>query len=257
MRLDLYLVEQKIALSRTKAKDIILSGKVKVSGKICLKPAFEIKEEEVVCDLSEDNYVGRGAKKLKKAIEKFSVDIEGKVCLDVGASTGGFTQYMLSKNALRVYAVDIGHGQLAEIIKEDKRVVNLEGTDIRTLSLNEKCDFFAVDVSFVSVTKVLLQIYNLLNESGEGVILIKPQFEAGRENVGKKGIVKDMKVHIKVIENILGFSEKIGFFPRDLTFSPITGGDGNIEYTLYVKKEKMDFLSSAESVVYDAWRELK
>ncbi len=256
MRLDLYLVEQKIALSRTKAKDIILSGKVKVSGKTCLKPAFEIKDEDVSCELS-DNYVGRGAKKLKKAIEKFSIDVEGKVCLDVGASTGGFTQYMLSENALRVYAVDIGHGQLADILKEDERVVNLEGTDIRTLSLDEKCDFFAVDVSFVSVTKVLLQIYNLLSESGEGVILIKPQFEAGRENIGKNGIVKDKKVHIKVIENILEFSDKIGLFPRDLTFSPITGGDGNIEYTLYVRKEKMDFLSSAEDVVYDAWRELK
>ena len=185
-------------------------------------------------------YVSRGGLKLEKAIKNFGVELEGKVCMDVGASTGGFTDCMLQNGAVKVYSVDVGHGQLDWKLRNDERVVCMEKTNIRYVTpedIEEPVDFSSIDVSFISLTKVLLPVRNLLSQDGQIVCLIKPQFEAGREKVGKKGVVRDPAVHKEVIEKVIAFAKEQYLEPLALDFSPIKGPEGNIEYLLYLQKK--------------------
>ena len=255
MRLDLYMVKNSLARSREQAKEMIASGKVEVSGRVITKPSFEITDAEIKVT-EEESYVGRGAKKLGKALSFFGIDVSGKTAIDAGASTGGFTEQMLKNGASKVYAVDVGSDQLAEILRCDERVVNLEKTDIRNLELSEKAGFFTADVSFISLTQVLYHLYRLSKEDAEGVCLVKPQFEAGREHVGKKGVVKDKKVHVKVLSDIAVFAETLGFSVKGLTHSPIAGQNGNIEYLIYIGKSGESINPDFVQVVKEAWEEL-
>ena len=185
-------------------------------------------------------YVSRGGLKLEKAMKNFGVELEGKVCMDVGASTGGFTDCMLQNGAVKVYSVDVGHGQLDWKLRNDERVVCMEKTNIRYVTpedIEEPVDFSSIDVSFISLTKVLLPVRNLLSQDGQIVCLIKPQFEAGREKVGKKGVVRDPAVHKEVIEKVIAFAKEQYLEPLALDFSPIKGPEGNIEYLLYLQKK--------------------
>lgn len=252
MRLDLYMVENSLARSREQAKELILAGKVMLDGKVCEKPSTSVFNQTVTAS-EEESFVGRGAKKLLKAFSVFHLDVKEKICIDAGASTGGFTEIMLKNGASKVYAVDVGQDQLAESLKADERVINLEKTDIRNLELSEKADFFTADVSFISLTQVLYHLFSLSGEGAFGVCLVKPQFEAGRGFVGKKGVVKDKKAHIRVLSDITEYAKGIGFSVKGLTPSPITGQNGNIEYLLYLSKSGEDCDFSAEKTVADAF----
>ncbi len=240
MRLDVYLTENGLAKSRERAKELIKAGQVAADGKTVLKPSFEVPEDCGVQVVGEQlKYVGRGGLKLEKALSAFGIDISGRVCLDIGASTGGFTDCMLSGGAEFVYAVDVGHGQLDEKLRNDSRVLNMEKTNILEITAEnfpKVPTFISADVSFVSLKKILPKIAELLTENGEAVVLIKPQFEAGKANIGKKGIVKDRKVHAAVLEDISSCCFSLGLEIHGLTHSPITGGDGNIEYLAHIKK---------------------
>lgn len=238
-RLDSELVARGLARSRERAKEMIRSGNVSVNGRTARKPSDEVNAEDEITSAETENYVGRGALKLEKAAAEFSLDFTDKVCLDIGASTGGFTDLMLRSGAKRVIAVDVGHGQLAEELASDTRVVNMEGTDIREVTADDiggKADFISVDVSFISLTKVLPKVYELLADGASAAVLIKPQFEAGRSDVGKRGIVKDRKVHIRVLEEIDRFAASVGFIAEKYTYSPVRGGSGNIEYLVKLSK---------------------
>lgn len=247
-RLDVLLVNRQLAPSREKAKAIIMSGNVFVEGQREDKAGSMFKDSvNIEVKGNTLKYVSRGGLKLEKAMSHFDVTLEGKVCMDVGSSTGGFTDCMLQNGAIKVFAVDVGHGQLDWRLRQDERVVCMEKTNIRYVvpeDINDKVAFSSIDVSFISLTKVLLPVYHLLTEDGEVVCLIKPQFEAGREKVGKKGVVRDPKVHEEVIEKVIGFASGIGFRILHLEFSPIKGPEGNIEYLLHIKKgEDTDFES--------------
>lgn len=239
-RLDVLLVNRNLAESREKAKAIIMSGEVFVNGQREDKAGSSFPEDvEIEVKSNPLKYVSRGGLKLEKAMEKYGFDLERKVCMDVGSSTGGFTDCMLQNGAVKVYAVDVGTNQLAWKLRQDERVVTMEKTNIRYLTpdqINDKIDFASIDVSFISLTKVLLPVRELLDEKGEVVSLIKPQFEAGREKVGKKGVVRDPKVHVEVIQMVATYANSIGFDTIDLDYSPIKGPEGNIEYLLYMKK---------------------
>ena len=241
-RLDVLLVKRNLAESREKAKAIIMSGNVFVNGNREDKAGTTFDEEKAQIEIKGHTlpYVSRGGLKLEKAIEVFGVDVKGKVCMDIGASTGGFTDCMLQNGADHVYSIDVGRGQLAWKLRQDPRVICMEKTNIRYVTseqIPEKIDFASVDVSFISLTKVLLPVRNLLTEDGEIVCLIKPQFEAGREKVGKKGVVRDPAVHLEVIEKVIAYASSIALEPRHLSFSPIKGPEGNIEYLVYIRKE--------------------
>ena len=238
-RLDAELVARGIARSRERAKEMIKSGAVTVNGKPAKKASDEVLPEDTIESSEQELYVGRGALKLEKAYDTFGLDLNGKVCLDIGASTGGFTQFMLEHGAERVFAVDVGHGQLAEKLRTDSRVVNMENTDIRNVTAEDiggQADFISVDVSFISLTKILPKLCELLNDSGCAAVLIKPQFEAGKSDIGKRGIVKDRKAHERVLAETDGFARLCGLVPVDYTFSPVKGGSGNIEYLAEFKK---------------------
>ncbi len=239
-RLDVLLVEQALATSREKAKAIIMSGIVYVDGQKEDKAGSMFPEEAVIEVRGNTlRYVSRGGLKLEKAMSHFDVTLEGKVCMDVGSSTGGFTDCMLQNGAVKVYAIDVGHGQLDWKLRNDERVVCMEKTNIRYVlpeHIQEPPHFSSIDVSFISLTKVLGPVHNLLTEDGEVVCLIKPQFEAGREKVGKKGVVRDPKVHEEVIHKVIDFALENGFGAYHLEFSPIKGPEGNIEYLLHLKK---------------------
>lgn len=237
MRLDVYLTEKGLCKSRTAAQSLIKSGGVSVNGKTCEKPSFEISESDNVEITGEQlRYVGRGGLKLEGAIAAFELDINGLVCLDIGSSTGGFTDCMLQNGAAKVYAVDVGTDQLDEKLRCDNRVISMEQTDIRTALLPEDVDFVGTDVSFISLKQVIPHINRLLKSGGTAVTLIKPQFEAGRKALTKKGVVKDEKDRRRVVEDISGFAQQCGFEVVGITQSPIHGGDGNIEYLMYIKK---------------------
>ena len=235
-RLDVLLVEKGLAPSREKAKAIIMAGIVYVDGNKEDKAGTTFPENAVIEVKGKTlPYVSRGGLKLEKAMQKFPITLSGKVCMDVGSSTGGFTDCMLQNGATKVYAIDVGHGQLAWKLRNDERVVCMEKTNIRYVvpeDIDELAAFSSIDVSFISLTKVLLPVKNLLTEDGQVVCLIKPQFEAGREQVGKKGIVRDRDVHRQVIENVIIYAVSNGLKPEELTFSPMTGAKGNIEYLL-------------------------
>ena len=239
-RLDILLVELGIVESRERAKTYIMAGKVFVDGQRVDKAGEKIARTANIDFRGEKiPYVSRGGLKLEKAIKSFSIDLNNKICMDIGASTGGFTDCMLQNGAVKVYAIDVGHGQLDWKLRNDERVVCMERTNIRYVTpddLQEPADFSSIDVSFISLTKVLLPVYHLLKSGGEVVCLIKPQFEAGREKVGKKGVVRDAKVHQEVIEKVMEYAKSIGFAPQHLEFSPIKGPEGNIEYLLHIVK---------------------
>ena len=239
-RLDVLLVKRNLAASREKAKAIIMSGNVYVDGQKEDKAGTMFKEGvQIEVKGNTLKYVSRGGLKLEKAMSHFDISLEGKICMDVGSSTGGFTDCMLQNGAVKVYAVDVGHGQLDWKLRQDERVVCMEKTNIRYVEpkdIEERAEFSSIDVSFISLTKVLLPVRNLLTEDGQIVCLIKPQFEAGREKVGKKGVVREPKVHVEVIETVLAFTIAKGFRILHLDFSPIRGPEGNIEYLLWLEK---------------------
>lgn len=241
-RLDVLLVERGLATSREKAKAIIMSGIVYVDGSKEDKAGTAFPENvNIEVRGNTLKYVSRGGLKLEKAMSEFHLPLDGKVCMDVGSSTGGFTDCMLQNGATRVYAVDVGYGQLDWKLRNDERVVCMEKTNIRYVvpdDIGEKIDFSSIDVSFISLTKVLLPVKNLLKEDGSIVCLIKPQFEAGREKVGKKGVVRDKGVHIEVIEKVIAYAKSIELIPLMLSFSPVKGPEGNIEYLLYLSKDR-------------------
>lgn len=241
-RLDVLLVKQGLAQSREKAKAIIMSGNVFVDGQREDKAGATFDEEKVVITVkgSTLKYVSRGGLKLEKAIDCFGVNVQEAVCMDIGASTGGFTDCMLQNGAAKVYSVDVGHGQLAWKLRNDERVVCMEKTNFRYLTrddIEEYLDFASVDVSFISLTKILLPARKLLKDNGKMVCLIKPQFEAGKEKVGKKGVVREKSVHVEVIEKIFDFIDILDFEYLALDYSPIKGPEGNIEYLIYIKKK--------------------
>lgn len=240
-RLDVLLVNKGLATSREKAKAIIMSGIVFVDGQREDKAGSTFDDKvNIEVKGATLKYVSRGGLKLEKAMQHFDVTLEGKVCMDVGSSTGGFTDCMLQNGAVKVYAVDVGHGQLDWKLRNDERVVCMEKTNIRYVTpdqIEEKVEFASIDVSFISLTKVLGPVKELLTDRGEIVCLIKPQFEAGREKVGKKGVVRDRKVHEEVIHMVMEFASSIGFVLCNLEFSPIKGPEGNIEYLLHLSKD--------------------
>lgn len=238
-RLDVLMVQRSLAESREKAKALIMSGIVYVNGQKEDKAGTSF-EETVQIEVrgSTLKYVSRGGLKLEKAMSHFGVELAGRVCMDVGASTGGFTDCMLQNGAVKVYAVDVGHGQLAWKLRNDDRVICMEKTNIRYVTpedIGDHIEFASIDVSFISLTKVLGPVKQLLTDDGQVVCLIKPQFEAGREKVGKKGVVREKSVHLEVIEMVMGYAGSIGFGILGLEFSPIKGPEGNIEYLLYLQ----------------------
>lgn len=239
-RLDVLLVQRGLASSREKAKAVIMAGSVFVGGQREDKAGTMIDEKaEITVKGSQLKYVSRGGLKLEKAMSHFDITLSGKVCMDVGASTGGFTDCMLQNGAVKVYSVDVGHGQLDWKLRNDERVVCMEKTNIRYVvpeDIEEPVQFASIDVSFISLTKVLLPVRNLMTEEAEIVCLIKPQFEAGREKVGKKGVVRDSSVHEEVIHKVIAYAGEIGLESVNLEFSPIKGPEGNIEYLLHLKK---------------------
>ncbi len=243
-RLDVLLVERGLAESREKAKAIIMSGNVFVDG-VREDKAGTSFEEKVKIEVKGHTlpYVSRGGLKLEKAIKEFEVSVQDKVCMDVGSSTGGFTDCMLQNGATKVYAIDVGTNQLAWKLRQDPRVVSMEKTNIRYIlpeHLQDVIQFASIDVAFISLTKVLEPVKGVLSEDGEVVCLIKPQFEAGREQVGKKGVVRDRKVHEQVIEHIIEYVNSLEFTVLQLAYSPIKGPEGNIEYLLHIKKGQDD-----------------
>lgn len=241
-RLDVLLVRQKLAESREKAKAYIAAGSVFVDGKRADKAASRF-EENVLLELRGETmkYVSRGGLKLEKAIRQFGICLSEKVCMDVGASTGGFTDCMLQNGAAKVYAIDVGTAQLAQKLREDGRVVSMEQTNIRYVTpqdIGQPVDFVSVDVAFISLSKVLLPVYGLMAEHAEIVCLIKPQFEAGKERIGKKGVVRDRKLHEEIIAEVVSMADRANFGLLGLDYSPVKGPEGNIEYLLYARKEE-------------------
>ena len=243
-RLDVLLVKRNLAESREKAKALIMSGIVYVNGQKEDKAGTTFEETAPIeVRGSTLKYVSRGGLKLEKAMDRFGVRLDGKICMDVGASTGGFTDCMLQNGAVKVYSVDVGHGQRAWKLRNDERVVCMEKTNIRYVAPEDIADpigFASIDVSFISLTKVLGPVKALLEDNGQIVCLIKPQFEAGREKVGKKGVVREPAVHLEVIDMVIDYALSIGFEALNLEFSPIKGPEGNIEYLLYLQKHPED-----------------
>ncbi len=241
-RLDLKLVQLGLISGRDKAKSVIMAGNVYVNGQKADKAGIEVTDQDKIERRGEkQRYVSRGGLKLEKAFEQFPISVRDAICMDIGASTGGFTDCMLQNGAKKVYAIDVGYGQLAWKLRTDERVVNLERTNFRHIvqeKVPDPIDFASVDVSFISLTLILPVAYPLLAEDGEMVCLIKPQFEAGKGLVGKKGVVKDSQIHQDIIVKVISFAEKLGFSVHGLTFSPVKGPEGNIEYLLYIKKQQ-------------------
>lgn len=241
-RLDVELVNRGLADTRSKAQNMIKSSAVSVNGKVVTKASFSVNKTDDLKIIGETlKYVGKGGLKLEKAISEFNIDLTEKVCVDFGASTGGFTDCMLQHGAEFVYAVDVGSNQLDRSLIDNAKIKNIENTNIKDVkkSMFEKgIDFCSVDLSFISLSHAIPVVCDVLSDDGEAVMLIKPQFEAGKKSLSKKGIVNDRKTHIKVIENILALIEQSGMNTLNLTYSPIKGGSGNIEYLVYIKKRK-------------------
>ena len=250
-RLDIILVNNGYAPSREKAKAIIMSGNVYVNGQKEDKAGSTFDESKITLEVrgAQMKYVSRGGLKLEKAMDSWDISLDGKVCMDIGASTGGFTDCMLQNGASKVYSVDVGHGQLAWKLRNDERVVCMEKTNFRYMvpaDIQDALDFASVDVSFISLTKILIPARNLLKEGGQMVCLINPQFEAGKDKVGKKGVVREVSVHEEVIRKALDFADFIGFDILHLEFSPIKGPEGNIEYLMHIQKSEEKSREKAE-----------
>ena len=239
-RLDIELVSRGLATGRDRAKSLIMSGVVYVNGQRADKAGDEIRpDDQIEIRGQRLNYVSRGGLKLERALSVFPISLDGAVCCDFGASTGGFTDCMLQNGANKVYCFDVGYGQLAWSLRQDERVINRERTNVRNLTIDDvdsPVDFISVDVSFISLALVLPAVSRLLKENGEAVCLIKPQFEAGRDRVGKHGVVKDKTTHAEVIQSVAKCALGLGFDVLGITYSPIKGPSGNIEYLLYLKK---------------------
>lgn len=238
-RLDIYLYEQKMVKSRSAAAEMIKSGSISVNGSVITKPSFTVNDGDSVFITGEVlKYVGRGGLKLEKALDFFSIDLSGRTCLDIGASTGGFTDCMLQNGAKLVYAVDVGTDQLDEKLRADSRVISMEKTDIRNVGDSiSAVDFISIDVSFISLKLVLPSAKAHLKRGGCAVALIKPQFEAGKASLNKKGVVRDEKIRNRICSEISDFAASIGFTVGNVIISPITGGDGNTEYLIYLLNE--------------------
>lgn len=247
-RLDVLLVSRGLAPSREKAKALIMSGIVYVDGNKEDKAGTTFAcTSDILIKGNTLKYVSRGGLKLEKAMNEFKLSLNECICMDIGSSTGGFTDCMLQNGAVKVYAVDVGHGQLDWKLRNDERVICMEKTNIRYVTrehIDDELDFASIDVSFISLTKVLQPVKELLKDSGHIVCLIKPQFEAGREKVGKKGVVRDKKVHEEVIEMVTQYAVSIELFPLRLDFSPVKGPEGNIEYLLYLTKNREEYETS-------------
>lgn len=259
-RLDVILVNNGLASSRDNAKRTIMAGLVTVDGIVETKSGqkFDVDSEFKVKDKLL-KYVSRGGLKLEKAIQSFNIKLNGCYAVDMGASTGGFTDCMLMNGALKVYALDVGYGQLDYKLRVDPRVINMEKTNIRYLDttlIEEPIDFISIDVSFISLRHMFPVASKILKDTGAIMCLIKPQFEAGREQVGKKGIVRDSKVHVEVIENVIGYASDNGLYPHGLDYSPVKGTKGNIEYLLYLRKTESSKEISPQEVVSIAHGEL-
>lgn len=259
-RLDVILVNNGLASSRDNAKRTIMAGLVTVDGIVETKSGqkFDVDSEFKVKDKLL-KYVSRGGLKLEKAIQSFNIKLNGCYAVDMGASTGGFTDCMLMNGALKVYALDVGYGQLDYKLRVDPRVINMEKTNIRYLDttlIEEPIDFISIDVSFISLRHMFPVASEILKDTGAVMCLIKPQFEAGRDQVGKKGIVRDSKVHVEVIENVIGYASDNGLYPHGLDYSPVKGTKGNIEYLLYLKKTESSEEISPQEVVNIAHGEL-
>ncbi len=241
-RLDVLLVEKGLYESREKAKRAIMAGVVFADGQIIDKAGTPVsKSAKIFLKANDCPYVSRGGLKLAKAIDTFKIDLNGSITMDIGASTGGFTDCMLQKGAEKVYSLDVGYGQLDWKLRNNPRVINMEKTNIRYVKqedIKDDMDFISIDVSFISLTLVLPVAIRLLKENGTLICLVKPQFEAGRQQVGKNGIIKDKKIHMEVLEKITSFSKELGFSVGGLTFSPVKGAKGNIEYLLFLLKNK-------------------
>lgn len=239
-RIDAYLVRCGFAQSRERAKSMIKNNGVLINDRPCTKPAETVSESDNVTVLCEDmKYVGRGALKLEHAFNTFNITVKDKVCADIGASTGGFTQVLLENGAALVYAVDVGHGQLAQKIAEDSRVVNCEGTNVKDLTsdfFEKPVQFMSVDLSFISLKNVMSVLAECISDNGDMAVLIKPQFEAGKKALNKKGIVRDKNTHVRIIEEMLLYFTSCGLSVCGIVSSSITGGDGNIEYLCHLKK---------------------
>ena len=257
IRLDQYLCQNGLVQSRERAKAMIMAGVVFVNEQKVDKAGEMIKEDAKVEVRGHDiGYVSRGGLKLEKAMQCFPLTPKGKVCMDIGASTGGFTDCMLQNGARKVYALDVGYGQLDYKLRVDPRVVNMEKTNIRYLDtdlIEEPVDFVSIDVSFISVKHMFPVVQKVLDSSGHMVCLIKPQFEAGREQVGKNGIVRDPAVHRQVIENVLRYASENGLEPLGLAFSPVKGTKGNIEYLLFAGKAEGELPDNGEESVLEEW----
>lgn len=255
-RLDVAVFERGFAETREKAKAMIMAGSVYLNGQKALKGGVNVKETDVIEVRGAVNpFVSRGGLKLNKAVSSFGLDLKDCICMDIGASTGGFTDCMLTNGAKKVYAIDVGYGQLAWKLRCDERVVNLERTNFRYVTreqVPDEVDFASVDVSFISLRLILPVMHTLLRDGGQSVCLIKPQFEAGKENIGKKGVVRDKSVHEDVVRSITVFASENGFRVIDVDFSPIKGPEGNIEYLMYIEKSdkgEMLWSGSVEELV--------
>lgn len=262
MRIDRLLVQQGLCPGRDRAKELIKNGAVTVNKQIVTKASQEVPEDcAIQVEQTLLRYVSRGGFKLEKALAVFPIALQGKSCMDIGASAGGFTDCMLQNGAAKVIAVDVGEGQLAQSLREDSRVLNLENTNIRSLSPDsfpQGFDFISVDVSFLSLVHVFPVLSALLTEEGEAVCLVKPQFEAGREAVGKGGVVKGEKIHVRVLRDVLENAKSQGLYPAGLTFSPVKGPNGNVEYLLFLQKRPVfpSFEGKIEDVVAEAHQTL-
>jgi 23S rRNA (cytidine1920-2'-O)/16S rRNA (cytidine1409-2'-O)-methyltransferase len=266
-RIDVLLVERGLFETREKAKAAVMAGLVLVGGERCDKPGTKIPEDAAISVKGEVHpYVSRGGLKLEKALRAFGIDLNGRVMMDIGASTGGFTDCALQHGARRVYAIDVGYGQLAWSLRQDERVVVMERTNFRHMDPDafehERPDAASIDVSFISLKLILPVLYRFLQPGGDVIALVKPQFEAGKENVGKNGIVRDPDIHEAVLVDIGQFAVSIGFSLHGLDYSPITGGEGNIEFLLHARKSEGGlapdaWLRRAAEVVSAAHRELK
>ena len=254
IRLDVFLTEKGLVPSRERAKALIMAGQVYVKNQKCDKAGMMLAEDETEIEIRGEQlkYVSRGGLKLEKAMNEFSISLDGKTTMDIGASTGGFTDCMLQNGAVKVFAVDVGYGQFAWKLRSDKRVVNMERTNIRyvtTDDIGQKIDFASIDVSFISLKLVLPVVFDLLCDNGEVVALIKPQFEAGKGQVGKKGVVRDKNIHFEVIRTVIDFALNNGFYLSGLSFSPIKGPEGNIEYLAHLKKGQLQTIISDDEIM--------
>ena len=263
VRLDVEMVKRGLSPSREKARAEIMAGEVRVNGVRAEKAGQEIPEEAEIVVVGEAiPFVSRGGLKLDKAVKVFSINLEGRVCADIGASTGGFTDVMLQNGASHVYAIDVGYGQLDWKLRNDDRITVMERTNARNMApdwFDQKVTFASIDVSFISLKLILPPLYQCLEEEGEVVALIKPQFEAGRNEVGKNGVIRDCSVHARICEEIMRFASNSGYAVKDLSYSPITGPKGNIEFLLYMQKcstknipDEPDFQLLAQKIVESA-----